>query len=61
VVDINPERQQKYIPGSGQQIIAPVELPQAAPDVIVLTNLTYAEEIRRMVAKMGLEPEYMAA
>ncbi len=61
VVDINPERQQKYIPGSGQQIIAPADLAAVAPDVIVLTNPTYEDEIRRMVAAMGLEPEYMAA
>jgi SAM-dependent methyltransferase len=61
VVDINPERQHKYIPGSGQQVIAPVELAQIAPDVIVLTNPTYAAEIRRMVTALGLAPEYMDA
>lgn len=61
VVDINPERQHKYIPGSGQQIIAPAELAAVAPDVIVLTNPTYEDEIRRTVEAMGLAPEYMAA
>jgi hypothetical protein len=61
VVDINPERQHKYIPGSAQQIIAPDELKVIRPDVIVLTNPTYCDEIRHMVAAMGLAPEYMFA
>jgi SAM-dependent methyltransferase len=61
VVDINPERQQRYIPGSAQRIIAPGELANVRPDVIVLTNPTYRDEIQKMVYGMGLTPEYMTA
>jgi hypothetical protein len=61
VVDINPERQEKYVPGSGQRIIAPAELQQVQPDIIVLTNPTYRAEIEQMVAAFGLNPEYIEA
>jgi SAM-dependent methyltransferase len=59
VVDINPERQQKYVPGSVQCVVAPDALRQIRPDVIVLTNPTYRDEIQNLVQSLGLAPDYM--
>ena len=60
VVDVNPERQGYYIPVTGQQVISPSDLPQVNPDVIVLTNSTYASEIKQHVQRLGLEPDYIS-
>lgn len=58
VVDINPDRQGMFIPVTGQQVIAPEALQQDPPDVIVITNPTYAEEIKNQVRTMGLAPTF---
>jgi len=61
VVDINPSRQGGYIPGSGQQVVAPAFLQEYRPDVIVLTNPTYAREVREQVVGMGLRCDFLLA
>ena len=45
VVDINPNKQGLYIPGSGQEIIAPDFLMSYQPDVVVLMNPIYRREV----------------
>ena len=60
VVDVNPDRQGYYIPVTGQQVISPSDLPQMDPDVIVLTNSTYASEIKQHVQRLGLAPDYIS-
>lgn len=58
IVDINAKRQGKYLPGTGQLVIKPEELPELAPDCVLITNPTYAEEIKGQVRELGLEPEF---
>ncbi|NND06804.1 MAG: methyltransferase domain-containing protein [Saprospiraceae bacterium] len=58
VVDINTLRQGKYLPGSAQPIIAPGDIPTYDPDVVVITNPTYADEIMDSVKKMGFNPDF---
>jgi len=61
VVDINPARQGKYIPGSGQKIIAPESLLEYRPDVVILTNPLYEREIREQAGRLGLKSEFHVA
>ena len=58
IVDINQRRQGKYLPGSGQRIVSPDSLVALAPDLLIITNPTYAAEIKEHVAQMGLTPEF---
>jgi SAM-dependent methyltransferase len=57
VVDINPHRHGKFIPGAGNEVLTPDSLRKSRPDVVVVMNPVYREEIADMLAGMGLEPE----
>ncbi len=56
VVDINPHRHGKYLPGSGVQIVAPEFLQQYKPHTVIAMNPIYTEEIRKHLNQMGLNP-----
>ena len=61
VVDINPDRQGKCLPGAGQLIVAPSALTEIQPDVVIMTNRMYESEIRDELQTLGLTPELLAA
>lgn len=61
VVDINPHKKGKYIPGTGQQIVAPEFLIDYQPDIVIIMNPIYQDEIRRMLAQMSLTPNLLAS
>ncbi len=60
VVDINPFRQGKFMPGTGQQIVGPDFLPNYKPDCVIVMNPIYVDEIRRDLEQRGLKPELVA-
>jgi SAM-dependent methyltransferase len=60
VVDINPHRQGKFLPGNGQEIVPPEFLREYRPDAIILMNPIYDAEVRQELAGMGLSPEILA-
>lgn len=60
VVDINPYRQGKYLPGSAKKIVAPEFLREYRPEKVVVMNAIYCEEIRADLDRMGLAPELVA-
>lgn len=60
-VDLNPAKQGRYIPGTGQKIISPPQLPAVRPDVVVIMNAVYRREIAAMAAKENITPEFLAA
>jgi SAM-dependent methyltransferase len=60
VVDINPYRQGKYLPGSGKLIVAPQFLKEYRPDVVIAMNPIYLDEIRSDLNGLGLRPELLA-
>ncbi len=60
IVDINPRRHGKYLPGSGVQICDPKVLAHSKPDVIVAMNPNYLEEIAVDLGKMGVAGELRA-
>jgi len=54
VVDINPYRQGTFMAGTGQEIVAPEFLKEYQPDIVVVMNPVYQEEIQQDLNKMGL-------
>lgn len=57
VVDINPHMQGNYIPGIGIQYITPDQLRNIKPDVVIIMNGVYKNEINTMLAERGMHPE----
>lgn len=61
VVDINPNKEGKFIPGTGQQIVTPKFLLDYQPDIVIVMNPIYENEIRQMLTKMDLIPQLIAS
>lgn len=61
VVDINPHRQGKFMPGTGHPIVAPDGLVDVRPDHVVVMNPIYVQEIGRDLARLALSPRLRAA
>ncbi|MCK5136593.1 MAG: methyltransferase domain-containing protein [Bacteroidales bacterium] len=59
VVDINPHMNGNYIPGIGKQYVNPDYLSTYKPDVVIVMNSVYMEEIRKMLNEMGVNPEML--
>lgn len=57
VVDINPHKWGKFVPGTGHEVVAPDLLKKYQPNNIIVMNPMYAEEVRSMVKGMGVEAE----
>lgn len=57
VVDINPNRQGYFMPGTGQQIVGPEFLADYRPDTVIVMNPIYRSEIVAELNRLGLEPE----
>jgi SAM-dependent methyltransferase len=55
VVDINPNKQGLYIPGSGQEIIAPEFLMDYQPDIVILMNPIYHREVEFQLEEMKVK------
>jgi SAM-dependent methyltransferase len=60
-VDINPRKQGKFIAGSGQEIVAPDFLRTYRPDLVIVMNPIYQEEIGRELAQMGVSAQLVTA
>jgi hypothetical protein len=57
VIDLNVRKHGRFVPGTGQEVGGPQSLRAARPDVILVPNRLYTEEIRRWVADMDLRAE----
>jgi 5-bromo-4-chloroindolyl phosphate hydrolysis protein len=57
VVDINPHMQGNFIPGIGLQYVPPEFMKQFRPDIIIIMNGVYKNEIGKMLQEMDLSPE----
>ncbi len=57
IVDINPNRHGKFIPGVGKQIVSPEFVKNYQPDIVIVMNPIYCNEIGQMLGEMGLAPE----
>ena len=59
IVDINPYRQGKWLAGSGKQVVAPDTLRHVPPDVVLVMNPIYCDEIQQQLDGMGISAELL--
>jgi SAM-dependent methyltransferase len=59
VVDINPYKHGKHMPGTGQEIVSPGFLRDYKPDVVIVMNPIYRKEIQQSLVSIGLSPHLM--
>lgn len=60
-VDLNVRKQGKFITGTGQQIVAPEFLRDYQPDVVIVMNPIYLDEIGQMLTTLGVTAEVIGA
>ncbi|MEQ1887039.1 MAG: class I SAM-dependent methyltransferase [Bryobacteraceae bacterium] len=53
-VDINPHRQGTFMAGTGHPVVAPEQLQQSPPDLVIVMNPIYAKEIATTLQTLGL-------
>jgi hypothetical protein len=53
VIDINPNKQQTFIPGTGHPVVGPEALARDRVRHVVITNPNYADEIRQSIAQIA--------
>lgn len=59
VVDINPHKQGRFVPGTGHRVLAPEAIPDLAPAAVVVMNPLYRDEIAADLSKRGCEAEIL--
>jgi SAM-dependent methyltransferase len=62
VVDLNPAKQHTYLAGTGHEIVPPDRLTEdLRPDVVIVVNGVYADEVRTDLGARGLVPKIEVA
>lgn len=56
-IDVNPYKHGTFMPGTGQQIVAPEFLREYQPDTIIIMNPIYKDEIRETLNTLGVRSE----
>jgi SAM-dependent methyltransferase len=59
VVDINPHKHGKFVPGAGHAVKSPKTLREFRPDCVILMNPIYEREVRSQLDGMGVTPEIL--
>jgi SAM-dependent methyltransferase len=53
VVDVNPRKHGSFVPGAGVPVVAPSALGEYTPDVVVVANPIYRDEVAAALSAMG--------
>jgi len=61
VVDVNPKKQFTYVAGTGQQIVPPGFLREYRPDLVIVMNKVYQNEIRKTLNLLDIKPDFLYA
>jgi SAM-dependent methyltransferase len=56
-VDINPHKRGTFMAGTGQEIVMPEFLQSYKPDIVIIMNPIYRDEIRRQLLSLGVRTE----
>jgi SAM-dependent methyltransferase len=59
-VDINPHKQGRFVAGTGHKVLAPEELVGLSPDLVILANPVYLDEVRARLAELRVDPRVIA-
>lgn len=57
VVDINPFKQGRFLPGTGHRVLSPEALRDNPPDTVIVMNSVYLQEIGASLRELGLHPK----
>lgn len=57
LVDLNPRKQGMVAPGVGLPVVPPDALGEIAPDLVLIANPLYENEIRGSCRALGIDPE----
>ena len=60
IVDINPHKEGMYVAGAGQKIVSPEFLKEYRPDMVLVMNSIYQDEIGQQLSGMGIEAELIS-
>lgn len=60
-VDINPHKQGRHIAGTGHAVLDPADLPALDPELVIVMNPAYVQEIRADLRGLGLNDARLAA
>ena len=60
IVDINPNRHSKFLAGLGAEICSPRDLCAYKPDIVIIMNPIYTDEIKAMLGDLSLGPQCIA-
>ena len=60
VVDVNPNKQGKFLVGTGHAVIGPEQLRNDAPLQLIVMNPVYVPEITQTVERLGIRAEIMS-
>lgn len=61
LVDLNPRKHGMFVAGTGARIVPPEFLAEYKPDVVVVVNPAYEDEIRRRLGQLQLNAQVMVA
>jgi SAM-dependent methyltransferase len=60
VIDINPNKTGQFVSATGQEVVPPEFLKSYQPDVILIMNDIYSDEIKNQVYELGVKCEFFA-
>lgn len=61
VVDISPRKWGRFIPGTGQRIVAPDFLSDYRPDKVIIMNPIYKKEIKSLIEELNIDADILVA
>jgi hypothetical protein len=59
-VDVNPFKQGQFMPGTGQEVLAPEALRALRPGRVIVMNPVYVREISAQLRALGVEAELLS-
>ena len=60
VVDINPHKHGKYMPGTGQEIVGPEFLQDYQPQWVIAMNAIYRHEIQQDLDRLKVSAKLLS-
>ncbi len=59
IVDVNPRKCGKFVPGTGQCIVGPDFLKEYRPQTTIIMNPIYRSEIQAAIQELGLATHFL--